>query len=141
MDIPVVYVPTKSHEPDRDSGNNGGATRDGAPRTRNKDNDDTMIIQDVSQHETATDLWSAAYSQAVKAHAAKSGEVPKGETILILFDQLKVEDKKKGEESAYAKGARHLEKMKGPLKTSGLCSTLRAPLLVWTRRQQPCSWL
>ena len=76
-----------------------------------------------------TDLWSAAYREAVE-NLGENIDVAilEGENVAELFIQLEKLDKNATHESAFLRGVRHLHALQVPLERFKLVLDLASPL-------------
>lgn len=82
-----------------------------------------------TDEEVATDLWSAAYREAVQSLGEDINfAILKGESIAELFEQLDNIDKEASQESAFLRGVRYLHSLQVPLEKFRLALDLATPL-------------
>lgn len=89
----------------------------------------SSILLDIRVDIVSSDLWSAAYREAVDGLGKDVNiAILKGDSLAQLFKQLESLDKDASQESAFLRGVRYLHSLQIPLERFKLALDLASPL-------------
>ena len=91
--------------------------------------DGSSLASGASSLAVSSDLWSAAYREAVNSLGDDIDvAILKGKNVALLFRELEAIDKDVTEESAFLRGVRYLRELQVPLERFKLALDLASPL-------------
>lgn len=95
---------------------------------RNFTTDQSALRNSVASAIGSSDLWSAAYREAVESFKEMDIAVLEGQSVAQLFQSLEDIEKEATHESAFSRGVKYLRSIQVPLERFKLALDLASPL-------------